>query len=471
MVSQKSYSVKSKIDAVGTTTEKITGRAGLSLVSRYLTGIGITAILTQRFSFLRKNSKGTPLLSVFHQLLCFFFDGTDFHLTRFDQLKKDSGYAGVIETETKALISSHTVKRFFNSITVVRVWLFRKVLQQLFLWRLHIEKPDLIKIGIDTMVMDNNDADLREGVEPTYKKVKGFQPLQLYWGRYLIDAIFRNGKAHSNHGNHVQRAVTNVVNLIRTGYRKDVPIILLADAGFFDENLFHLAERLGIAFIVGGKMYDDIKEFITKSPDDSFFEYKKEHNAWFYCEFGNKRKSWKHFWRTIYAKPITEDDGQILLEYARPEVIIYTNIGMSNEITSSILAVRGNGHEEISPQSIIDAYHFRARDELVNRAFKDFGTEHLPFKRFTSNAAYYYLMAVSFFLFEAFKFDIDTPAIPVTWYAGTFRRRCLDIAGRIIRTGGRIILKIPQAINQTLGFTELWEKSKTVIPIIPLPAG
>ncbi len=470
MVGQKKDSVKSKIDAIGTTAEKLSGRSGLSLISRYLTECGITRILSTRFSFLKKNSKGTPLLSLFHQILCFLFDGTDFHLTRFDQLKKDPGYAGVIETQEKHLISSHSAKRFFNSFSMVRVWLFRKVLKQLFLWRLKIENPDLIKIGIDTMVMDNNDADHREGVEPTYKKVKGFQPLQLYWGRYMIDAIFRNGKAHSNHGNHVHRAVTDLVNLIRTGYRKDVPIILLADTGFFDENLFHLYENLNIGFIVGGKMYDDIKEFITRMPDDGFFEYKKGQKTWFYCEFGNRRKSWKSFWRTIYAKPITEDDGQVLLEYARPEVIIYTNIGMDNEVTRSILSLRGNGQEEICPRSIINAYHFRARDELVNRAFKDFGTEHLPFKRFTSNAAYYYLMTVSFFLFEAFKFDIDSPAIPITWYARTFRRKCLDIAGRIIRTGGRIILNIPQTINQALSFTELWEKSKTVLPILPLPA-
>jgi hypothetical protein len=96
-MNQKNHSVKCKIDAVGTTTEKISGRAGFSLVSRYLTESGIVTILTQRFGFLKKHSKVTPLLSLFHQLLCFFFDGTDFHLTRFDQLKKDPGYAGVID--------------------------------------------------------------------------------------------------------------------------------------------------------------------------------------------------------------------------------------------------------------------------------------------------------------------------------------------------------------------------------------
>lgn len=48
------------------------------------------------------------------------------------------------------------------------------MLHILFLWRLRIGKPKVIKLGIDTMVMDNDEAEKREGVEPTYKKVKGF---------------------------------------------------------------------------------------------------------------------------------------------------------------------------------------------------------------------------------------------------------------------------------------------------------
>jgi len=40
-------------------------------------------------------------------------------------------------------------------------------------------------------VMDNDEAQRRHGVEPTYKKVKGFQPLQMSWGRFIVDAVFR----------------------------------------------------------------------------------------------------------------------------------------------------------------------------------------------------------------------------------------------------------------------------------------
>lgn len=65
----------------------------------------------------------------------------------------------------------------------MRIWLFRQVLQQLFLWRLRHEQPEVIVLGIDTMVLDNSEADVRHGVEPTYKMgVKGFQPLQITWG-------------------------------------------------------------------------------------------------------------------------------------------------------------------------------------------------------------------------------------------------------------------------------------------------
>ena len=81
--------------------------------------------------------------------------------------------------------------------------------------------------------MDNKDADKRHGVQPTYKKVKGFQPLQLNWKGYFVDAIFRGGSKHSNYGDSVQNMMIHVVKQIRKNYSKDVPILLRCDAGFF----------------------------------------------------------------------------------------------------------------------------------------------------------------------------------------------------------------------------------------------
>lgn len=98
--------------------------------------------------------------------------------------------------------------------------IYRKILHRLFIWRLQIEKPTIIILAIDTMVMDNNDAQKREGVEPTYKKKKGYQPLHISWGSYLIDIVFRGGSCHSNHGTDFIDSVEDITKLIRKKKRK-----------------------------------------------------------------------------------------------------------------------------------------------------------------------------------------------------------------------------------------------------------
>jgi hypothetical protein len=100
-------------------------------------------------------------------------------LVHFDSLKQDTGYAGAIEMAPERMASSHTVKRFFGAFQGPQNWGFRRVLQQLFLWRLNQDRPAVVVLGVDAMVMDNDEAKKRHGVEPTYKKVCGFAPLQI----------------------------------------------------------------------------------------------------------------------------------------------------------------------------------------------------------------------------------------------------------------------------------------------------
>lgn len=260
-----------------------------------------------------------------------------------------------------------------------------------------------------------------------------------------------------------------MVRLIRGHYDENVPIGVVADTGFYDQDLFALCDRLNIAFIVGGKIYKDIAEYIAKVPYQQFQEYQKDRNTWEYCEFGDRRGSWKRFRRAIYTKPVTDEQGQGIFEFARPETIIYTNLGPNRIVTTAFSDVLGSDEAAMGPELVINTYHLRARDELVNRAFKEFGSEHVPFKRFASNAAYYYLMVIAFFLFETFKQDMDSPVIPVTWYPTTFRRRCLDIAGKIVRTAGRTVLKITATAQDNLQFLELWKRSVAIPPIGSCP--
>ena len=444
------------IDEVGVTSEALTGRGGLSLFVRYLRNIGIYAQLQGLFGSMRRSKKGLPIGEVFKQLLCFFVDGTSRHLVYFDSLKRDEGYASAIESAPEGMLSSHGVKRFFRAFWWPRIYLFRHLLQRLFLWRLRLKRPSVVVLGLDTMVMDNDEALQRQGVRPTYKRVKGFQPLQMSWGRFVIDAVFRAGDKHCNHSDTAEKMVRHVVKRIRKHYRADVPIVIRMDSGFFDQKLFEVFEQLGIGYVCGGKLYEDIKGYISRVDGSSWGRYESGADVWQYVEMGDRRGSWSRFRRAIFCRPVCEG-GQMLLSFVRPEAIIYTNLGMGQSIDGGLLDC-GRGWM-ITPGGVIGLYHGRGSDELVHRALKDFGFEQLPFKRFSQNAALYYTMLVAFFLYEAFKEDVCKGVVDLGAYASTVRRRVIDIAAKIVRHGGKVTLKVTRATWKALGFAQLWQRS------------
>jgi hypothetical protein len=251
---QNEFKSKHEINKIEITGDTLTGRGGLVLFVRYLSRIDIYGLLLGHFNWIRKSMKGIPVWNIFKQIFCFFYDGTSRHLVYFDQIKKDEGYAAVIENRAEDMLSSHQVKRFFRVFSWLAGGVFRKILKRLFIWRLKIEKPDVINLTLDTMGMNNNEAKKRHGVEPTYKKYLGFQPLQLIWNRKIVDAIFRGGKKHSNYGNTAVNIVTDLVKLIRKEYDPNVTMILRIDSGFFDEVNLEAFDKLNIGVICTGKI-------------------------------------------------------------------------------------------------------------------------------------------------------------------------------------------------------------------------
>ncbi len=447
----------SSIDDVQVTNDCLTCRAGLNPFVRYLRGIDLFPHLDRLFGSMRKHPKGAPIDELFKQVLCFLFDGTSRHLAYFDTLAKDPGYAAVIEAAPEDMASSHTIKRFYRAFSPVRTYKFRHLLQQLFLWRLVITKPKVIELNIDTMVMDNDQAPKRHGVKPTYKKVLGFQPLQMTWGRFIIDAVFRGGDKHSNNGDSAKQMIRHVVRMIRTRYSQTVPIIIRMDSGFFDQDLFAEMEKLDIGFICGGRFYGDIKTIIEALPEAAFDHHfgKADEDVWQCFEFGDRRQSWNRFYRAIFWRPLLEEK-QYLLPGSRPGTLAYTNLGMGGAIDQQ-LREAGIGCLTES-HAVIHSYHQRGADELVHRAFKDFGFEELPFQRFIPNAAFYYTMLLGFFLFEAFKKDVSEPAVSVQALPTTLRRKLVDVAAKVVTHAGRTVLKVMAVTMESLRFKELWER-------------
>src|SRR3989442_125313 len=214
-----------RITKLGTTNDTLTSRGGLAFFVKYVESVGVLRLLLAKFEGIKKSAKGVSIGNLFLQALYFFFDGTSRHVSYFDELKKDSGYAAVVEMHDKQVASSHAVKRFFGAFSIFRAGAFRWVLKELFVWRLKLSQPVLVTLTLDTMVMDNDEALKRQGCDPTYKKVKGFQPLQLIWEGKIVDAIFRRGKRHSNYGNDRAKMIRRIVTLVRNPDKELVDIL------------------------------------------------------------------------------------------------------------------------------------------------------------------------------------------------------------------------------------------------------
>src|SRR5260370_33255968 len=96
----------------------------------------------------------------------------------------------------KQMASSHAMKRFFRAFAIFHAGAFRWVLQELFLWRLRRGEKGVGVLTPDTIVIDKDEGVQREGGDPTSKKVKGFQTLQVILERTNLQAPFPRCNPH-----------------------------------------------------------------------------------------------------------------------------------------------------------------------------------------------------------------------------------------------------------------------------------
>src|SRR5438309_7694961 len=68
-----------------------------------------------------------------------------------------------------------------------------------------------------------------------------------------------------------------------------------------------------------------------------------------------------------------------------------------------------------------------------------------------------------------FKEDNLKDILPIHSYATTLRRKLVDLAAKVVRTGHEVILKVTQAAMDSLKLQILWRRCQNAVPI-PLPS-
>jgi hypothetical protein len=279
-------------------------------------------------------------------------------------------------------------------------------------------------------------------VEPTSQGTKGFQPFQVFWRGLPVDAVFRGGSKHSNHGDTARTALDHLIDDIRNGYDDEVPIVVRFDSGFFDQTIFEFLEEKNVGYVGVGKAYENLKDYAQKLPDESFKRFSGEDDVWEVAEWGDCRGSWDQYRRLIYTRPVCLED-QHVMDFHPADRFYYTNLGKGDPIDKKLRDARRANWLE--PKGIVRLAHGRGEDELNHRRLKEFGWEQLPFRNFEANMALYYVMLLAFFTFRTFQRDVGEGVFPEDAYPRTIRRRWIDVAGKIVRHAGKRILKMARS--------------------------
>jgi len=439
------------INRVESTESELSSRSGLSAIAEYLEHHGIIKLIAQRLSMMKSSSKGAGVEAIVLQLLCFFIDGTKSSLTWFDFLQRTASHASILGLGVSELISSHTAKRFLRKFTLSSMRILESIELALFQWRLRVEQPQVITLCIDSVVYDNDDAHQRQGVSPTYKKVKGFQPVNVIWNGYTVLSRFRRGSSHGNHGTFVPYAIRKVTSAIRE-VNPDAEIVFKFDSGFFDEKVFTECTNQGVFCVMTARMVSGVKEAAESVPEDKWSQLNKKEASWRYAQINYKPGSWGEKTgpvSAVYTSLVRDEATHPVLEFARPDQIILTNVDLKHADKPSSIQ---------SAKDVVLLNHSRGKDELVHRGTKEFGTEKMPCKRFFMNGGYYHFMVIAHNLLIAFQRDVVAQEEPELMNATptTLRRRVIDIAGRVIRTSRRIILKVAKEHDGPSLLERLW---------------
>lgn len=450
------------LESLTATTDQLTSRGGIANFAQFISAMSLPSVMGETFSGLKGSSKGVSVKDFFASVFNWLMLGDSRHISSFEDLKKDSCMAALFNVDE--IPGQDAVKRIFKKFRTCHEYKFREALSDLFLRRLRSESPKRVVLGVDSMVLDNDDAHCRMGVTPTYKKVKGYHPVQMTWNGMIIDGVFRRGDRYTHEFKVTSSMIRRMVRKIRETLGDDVAIIVTMDAGYCDEKLIrYLDEDLNVAFVIAGKLYKNFKNDMGSIGEEQWSDFCSGNRHWKYLEMGYKCNKWLKYYRAILTQVESREDGALYLDFARPTSLILTNIGKNKKLFGPTAMAELKSY--LDPEALISLFQGRGAEELCHRSLKDFGFEQLPFSQFGANLGMYHCMLIGFAAFELFKAEILDGVVQAGHYPTTVRRKIIDVAAKITKTSRKVFLKFRDLTMDALNLAEVWRRSFNTPPL------
>jgi Transposase DDE domain group 1 len=296
----------------------------------------------------------------------------------------------------------------------------------------------LVTVDIDATIVTS--CSEKDQAAPTWKKTFGFHPLTVFadHGRggsgELLAIMLRPGNAGSNTAaDHIEAARLALAQLPAALRRR---VLIRADSGGGTHEFLNWLTRPGrrLAYSVGFPMTDEVTDAILSIPARAWTpaydaDGQVRPGAWVAEITGMlDLSSWPKGMRVIVRKERPHPGAQLR----------FTDID-GHRFTCFATSTRGGQLADLELR-----HRLRARCEDRIRAAKDTGLRNLPLHGYAQNQIWCEIVALACELL-AWTAMLALPGPARRWEPRRLRLRIFACAGRIVRSGRRLRLRLPAA--------------------------
>jgi len=241
----------------------------------------------------------------------------------------------------------------------------------------------------------------------------------------------RSGNTYTANG--AAEMIKEIVAQIKTD---DLEILFRMDSGYFDDEIIEIIESADCQYLIKGKEYPTLASQVT-APTTSFMIGEEGRET---TELFTKLDTWDKDRRFVVSRVMKPEKERSQLSFLEGDEFDYFYFVTNTELPS---------------EKVVTAYEKRGNAEnYIKEAKYDMAVGRLLLKSFWANEAIFQLMMLTYNLFLLFKMDF-TNGTEYRQQIKTFRLKYIFLAGKIIRTGRSVIMKL----SEKYPYREVYEQS------------
>jgi hypothetical protein len=426
---------RSALVRIASSTQQMTGHAGLVLVRELAGELGVVELVDQ--VTVKKRARGySPAQQAL--ALCETLIAGGERLDDAALLRADAAQSLL---RGHAVPDPTTLGRFLASFNLGHLCQLNRALDALFA-RVHpLLERETVTLDLDaTLVEHHGRVGSRQGTRGTYTGKIAWHPLLCFVGETgeWLHAKLRNGHAAASTG--AARFLGECLRRVPVGAR----VFLRADEGFWGQDFLAELERWQITYAIGAPQIASVKARIAEIPADDWrpSSYRAGSEV---ASFVWQPKTWKQQRRFVVRRDPTGIGEQLTLDGGGYHYYVLVS----------------NDHQR-SPDEL-ERWH-RAKANVENRikeAKLGFGLDNLPCRGFHANWAYLLVTLLAYNLLCWLKL-LALPPGERTSYAKRLRFRFIAVAATVGRSGRRLILRLAGGYPLLRDFVTALQRIRTL---------